>query len=175
MCRTMSSRTGDGVISEAELDAIFLKHTTNRCCVGPPSIQAHTGDCWPSQSHSNEASQSGQRRLKNLRRVRWFKPPVNANCSVSVPTTRPNFSATSHPVRPRFMRSGVCPHIGLRAKEATKKSEATTQIMASHSDTFGVDDTPVPAPCANNRTTSDEMFVHSGDACKCALLSCTFR
>ena len=48
---------------------------------------------------------------------------VLPNSSVSMPTTRLNFSATSHPVRPRFMRSGVCPHIGLRAKEATRNPQ----------------------------------------------------
>ena len=85
---------------------------------------------------------------------------VRARCARQqqrVDADRWNFSAKSHPVRTIFKRSGVCPHIALR--EATKKSEATTQIIASHSDTFGVRDT-VPTPCANNRPTSDGMFVH---------------
>ena len=86
---------------------------------------------------------------------------VQARCARQqqrVDADRWNFSAKSHPVRTILKRSGVCRHIALR--EATKKSEATTQIMAPHSDTFGVHDTPVLAPCANNRLTSNGMFVH---------------
>ena len=139
------------MISEIELGAIIPKHLTNRCC------QTHTTDRRQSQSHNNALIA-----IWTVSSEETSGTEVQARCACQqqqrVDADRWNFSAKSHPVRPRFMRTGVCPHIDLRAKGATKKSEATTQIVASHSDTFGVHDTPVLAPCAN--TTSDEMFVH---------------
>ena len=151
----------------------FSNTWAHKCCDGPLSVQTHTADRRQSQSHGNGASQSGQCHLKKLR-ARWFKPPVNANCSVSMPTTRLNFSATSHPVRPSIYEKWRVPAHRPPSQRGHKKSATTTQIVASHSDTFGVHDNPAPAPCANNRTTLDGHICPSSDACKCALLSSTF-
>ena len=135
----------------------MLKHLANRCCVGSLSIETHTTDRRPNQSHSNATSQSGQCRLKKLR-VRRFKLAVLANKSRVTMRTAETFPLTTSSLS-KIDSEWLMPGCRRPSQRSHNKSEATTQIVAFISDTFSEHDTPVPAPCTNNCATMECLSI----------------
>ena len=162
------------MISEVTRDVIILQHMAIKYCVGPRSIQTHIGDCSPGQSRSNATSQSGLRCIKNLRRVRWFKPPVHANCSASMRTPRWNFfcEITSNASKKKEIAD---------ARRSAAEPKNPQEDQSSHTNSYHPTGTPLGArhSCPSSMREQPQNFrwnvCPSHDACKCACLSSTRR